>query len=322
VLYVIFARPYRHLSRKTGSIPAVVLTLVCALVVVALPVGGLIALVANQAPDAMRSVQSGAFLERTRALRLGPFAIGPEIAKLSANLASWLPAQLLRFAGNAASAVLNLVIAFFGLYFLLRSGDRAWRAVRDYIPFTAATADELLADFFAMTEAVLVGWVLVAVTQGSVVAAGFAIAQLRDPLFWGAVTALGSVIPFVGSGLVWAPTTLILAAQGQYLAALIILVTGAIASSVDNVIRLFVYRRVSNIHPMITLIGVFIGVRYLGLLGLLMGPLAIAYLFELIRLYRQEYGSSHDRERRGGSSTGDDRLLDSPDRPVTGERIL
>jgi len=51
-----------------------------------------------------------------------------------------------------------------------------------------------------------------------------------------------------------------------------------------------VYKRVSNIHPMITLVGAFAGVRYFGLLGLLLGPLAIAYLFELLRFYREEYG--------------------------------
>jgi predicted PurR-regulated permease PerM len=66
---------------------------------------------------------------------------------------------------------------------------------------------------------------------------------------------------------------------------------GGIASNIDNLIRPLVYRRVSNIHPMITLIGAFAGVRYFGLLGLLLGPLGIAYLFELLHFYRQEYGT-------------------------------
>ena len=70
-----------------------------------------------------------------------------------------------------------------------------------------------------------------------------------------------------------------------------LIIGGGIASNVDNVIRPLVYRRVSNIHPMITLVGAFAGVRYFGLLGLLLGPLAIAYLFELLRFYREEYGT-------------------------------
>jgi predicted PurR-regulated permease PerM len=72
------------------------------------------------------------------------------------------------------------------------------------------------------------------------------------------------------------------------------LVIGAgIASNVDNLIRPIVYWRVSNIHPMITLVGAFAGVRYFGVLGILLGPLAIAYLFELLRAYRQEHAQEY-----------------------------
>jgi predicted PurR-regulated permease PerM len=92
------------------------------------------------------------------------------------------------------------------------------------------------------------------------------------------------------------PATLVLLAQRQYGSAVLMLVVGAgIASNIDNLIRPFVYRRVSNIHPMITLVGAFAGVRYFGLLGLLLGPLAIAYLFELLHFYREEYVTPQTR---------------------------
>jgi predicted PurR-regulated permease PerM len=306
VLYAIFVRPYTKLAGRIGSGFASILALIAAVVVVALPLASLAALVIHEAPDALASVQSESLLQRARGFRLGPFAVGLQLVKVGESLASWLPAQLLRFAGSAASAALNVVIALFGLYFMLRSGGRMWRAVRDYIPFSTETTDELRARFFAMTEAVLVGWLLVAIMQGAVVALGFVLARLPDPIFWGAVTALSSVIPVVGSGLVWAPTTIVLAVQGRYAAALIMLGTGAVAGSVDNVIRLFVYRRVSNIHPMITLVGVFIGIRYFGVLGLLIGPLAIAYLFELLRAYRRDYGGG--REEAATISTRSSRV--------------
>jgi predicted PurR-regulated permease PerM len=101
------------------------------------------------------------------------------------------------------------------------------------------------------------------------------------------------VLPVLGSGLVWLPATLILVARGRYGGALVLLVIGAgIASNIDNIVRPLIYKRVSNIHPMITLVGAFAGVRYFGLLGILLGPLAIAYLFELLQAYREEYGVS------------------------------
>ena len=67
-----------------------------------------------------------------------------------------------------------------------------------------------------------------------------------------------------------------------------------IAGNVDSLIRPLIYKRISNIHPMITLVGAFAGVRYFGLLGLILGPLGIAYLFELLRFYREEYGEANE----------------------------
>jgi predicted PurR-regulated permease PerM len=71
----------------------------------------------------------------------------------------------------------------------------------------------------------------------------------------------------------------------------VMLVVGwLLASNIDNLIRPLVYRKVSNIHPMVTLVGAFAGIKYFGLPGLLLGPLAIAYFFELMRFYQLEYG--------------------------------
>jgi predicted PurR-regulated permease PerM len=96
----------------------------------------------------------------------------------------------------------------------------------------------------------------------------------------------------LGTSLVWLPAVLVLLVQDRYGAAVTMLVVGAgIASNIDNLIRPLVYRRVSHIHPMITLVGAFAGVKYFGLLGVLLGPLAIAYLFALLQFYREEYGA-------------------------------
>jgi hypothetical protein len=73
--------------------------------------------------------------------------------------------------------------------------------------------------------------------------------------------------------------------------AMLLVIGAGVAGNIDNIIRPLVYRRVGNLHPMITLVGAFLGVRYLGILGMLFGPLFIAYLFELVHFYREEYES-------------------------------
>lgn len=290
VLYVIFLDPYRRLAKWLKPGIAASAILIAALLVIALPLTWLIGIVIDQAPDALRRVQGSGVLARVAALRIGNMPVGAELAKASGDLLSWLSTQLVAFVGGATSAALNLVISFFGFYYMLRSGPQMWAAARSYIPFSARTADALKDRFFGVTQATLLGTALIAVLQGTLVGTGFWIVDLPNPLFWGTVTAFASILPVLGSGLVWLPAVLILAGQGRYPSAVIMLIIGAgIASNVDNVIRPLVYRRVSNIHPMITLVGAFAGVRYFGLLGLLLGPLAIAYLFELLRFYREEY---------------------------------
>jgi predicted PurR-regulated permease PerM len=295
VLYVIFVRLHRRLERVMKPGFAAAITLVAALLIIALPLMWLAGVVIDQAPQAMRIVDSSALFARVGELRLGDVQVGAELAKASGTIISWLSARAFSVVGSATSALLNLVIAFFGLYYMLRSGRQMWAVMRSYIPFSSHTADALRDRFFSVTEATLLGTGLVAVIQGSIVGVGFLLVDLPNPLFWGTVTAFASILPVLGSALVWLPAVLVLLADNRYgAAAVMAVVGGVVASNLDNLIRPLVYRRVSNIHPMITLIGAFAGVRWFGLLGLLLGPLAIAYFFELLHFYREEYGVHAD----------------------------
>ena len=278
---------------KPGLAAALILTI--ALVLIALPLGWLIGIVIAQAPDALRRLQSSAVVAAISQLTVAGVDVGEELAKTTGTIASWLSTKLFSFLGSATSAILNLVIAFFGLYYMLRSEGTSWTTIRSYIPFSESTADALRDRFYNVTQATLLGTVLIAVIQGTLVGTGFYIVDLPNPFFWGTATAFASILPVLGTALVWGPAVLVLLVQNRYGAAVIMLVIGAgIASNIDNLIRPLVYRRVSNIHPMITLVGAFAGVKYFGLLGVLLGPLAIAYLFELLRFYREEYGSGVD----------------------------
>lgn len=303
VLYVLCVGPFKTMERVMPASLASLLTLVGAVIVIALPLVWLVSLVIAQAPDVLRGAQDSPFLDRISNLRIGKYDVGAEIARASGTVVSWLSAQAINFVGGAASASINLVIAFFGLYYMLHSSPQLWVGFRDYVPFSPATAEALRVHFYSVTRATLLGTALTAAAQGTLVGASFWLVGLPSAAFWGTVTAFVSVLPILGSGLVWIPGVVALAVQQRYGAALVVFVVGGVAASnVDNLIRPWVYRRVSNIHPMITLVGAFAGVRYFGIPGLLLGPLGIAYFFELLRFFRQEYGAPD--EKNGESSGG------------------
>src|SRR5207249_3627563 len=156
--------------------------------------------------------------------------------------------------------------------------------------FSAKNAEILRNRFRDVTFSTLIGTGVTALVQGTLVGLAFWALGLSNALFWGVVTVIVAILPVVGSGLVWGPAAIALAVEGRLGAAIALTAWGIVlVGNVDNVIRPYVFRRWAQIHPFVTVIGAFAGIQYFGLLGLLIGPLAISYFFELIRMYRAEY---------------------------------
>ncbi len=291
ILYVIGAPMHKRLARVVGTHGAAAIVLVLLGVVIIIPGAWLINLVIVQAPIMLANIQKSTFLERLSALRIEGVDLGAQIASASGTLVSWISGHAIGFFGSATRSVLNLVIAFFALYYLLISADTAWRWVASFLPFSSESNEQLRLRFKSITEAMLVGTALTAVLQGALIGFGFWVVGLPNAVFWGVITAFTSILPVLGSALVWLPGVVVLLVQQRFGAAIALLIIGALfASNLDNVVRPVVYRRVSDVHPLTTLVGAFAGVSLFGLVGLLLGPLAITYFFELIDIYEQEYG--------------------------------
>ena len=292
VLDVVSAPVYRRVAPRVGRRWGALLVTVGVAIVLVVPVALLTFSALSEAPGAFqRAVQSDAFA-RLATLRIGPIDVGDQLRSAGQLIAGWVSRQALAVVGSVTRGLLNFFIASVGLYYLLRSGDGVWAHVRPFIPFSAHGAEVLRERFTRVTEATILGILATGLAQGSIVGLGFWGVGLSNPIVWGGVTAVVSMLPILGSSLVWAPGVIVLVAEQRYVAALVLGIIGFVfASNVDNAIRPLVYRRVSGIHPMTTLIGAFAGVELMGLIGLLLGPLAIAYFFELVEMYEAEYGT-------------------------------
>jgi predicted PurR-regulated permease PerM len=298
VLYVVFAPMHKALVRQLNPALAAGITVFFALTIIVVPGGLLIGLIAAEAQDMAAGVIDSPLLDRIRELRVGPYDIGDQLRQIGSRVVSFVGASLLNLVGTATRLALQLTVAFFGLFYLLIDPERAWLTVRPFIPFSSENADRLRQRFKDVAASTLIGTFATAVVQGVAVGLAFEAAGLPNALFWGVVTVLVAILPVVGSGLVWGPGALALALERRYGWAIALALWGiAVVGNIDNVIRPVVFRRWARIHPFITVIGAFAGLRYFGLLGLLIGPLAISYFFELIRMYRQEYlGEPIDQE--------------------------
>jgi len=296
VLYVISAPMYRRMAARTGAGPAAVGISVSALVLVLVPAVWLTVTALGSVPDALGQVGRSTTFAHLQELRVGQWEIGAQLARIGEVVFGWISREAFAVLGGITRAVINLVIAVIGLYYLLRSRDAGWSYVRPIIPFSDAGAEALRSRFTSVTRAAVLGILATALTQGSTLALGFWIVGLPNVLVWGVVTGLVSILPILGSALVWIPGVLVLTANGRYGAAGVLLAIGlVVVSNVDNVVRPLVYRHVSGLHPLVTLVGAFAGVRLLGLAGLLLGPLAISFFFETLRIYGEEYAAAAPR---------------------------
>jgi predicted PurR-regulated permease PerM len=290
VLYVVFEPVHRWLTRRMSSRLSAAIVVVLALFLIVVPGVSFAGLIVAQAQEIAGGVVQSPLLGRLAQLHVRNFDIGAQLADLGGKLVAWIGTSAFGLIGTATRLALNLTISLFGLYYLLLRPGETWTAVRPYIPFSAENAELLRQRFRNVTVSTVVGTGLVAAFQGAMVGLGFWAAGLSNALFWGVVTVVLAILPVVGSALVWGPGVIALAIGGQYGWAIALALWGILAvGNVDYIVRPIVFRRWANIHPIVTLLGALAGVPYFGILGLLIGPLALSYFFELIGMYRAEY---------------------------------
>ena len=204
-----------------------------------------------------------------------------------------------RLAGNlpllltgTANFLTNLILMFFVLYYMLVHGSEMEKYLNDFIPLKEKNRAMLSKETNIMIRANAIGIPLLALIQGFVGALGYAIFGVGEFTLWGFLTGVASLIPIVGTGLIWVPLTVYLFAidhiwQGVGLA----IYSLVILTNIDYVARITVLRKIGNVHPIITIFGVIIGLSMFGFLGLVFGPLLISYFIVLIRIYRNEFNA-------------------------------
>jgi predicted PurR-regulated permease PerM len=290
VLYVIFHPLHAWLARRMGPRVAAGFVVLIALFLIVVPGLSFAGLIVSQAQEIAGGVVTSPLLGRISQFHIKNVEIGPQLADLGSKLVSWIGTSAFGLIGTATRLALNLVIALFGLFYLLLRPGEIWQSVLPYIPFSTQNAEVLRQRFRNVTVSTIVGTGVVAAIQGVAVGFGFWFTGLSNALFWGVVTMVFAILPVVGSGLVWGPGAIALALGGRWGAGIGLAIWGVVVvGNVDYVVRPIIFRRWANIHPLVTLVGALAGVPYFGLLGLLIGPLALSYFFELIRMYREEY---------------------------------
>jgi predicted PurR-regulated permease PerM len=193
---------------------------------------------------------------------------------------------------GTANFLTNLLLMFFILYYMLVHGVKMEKFLHDFMPLKETNRKILSTETNIMIRANAIGIPLLAIIQGFVATLGFWIFGVSDFGIWGFLAGVASLIPIVGTGLVWVPLTVYLLSinhiwQGVGLGVYSLVVL----TNIDYIARITVLRRIGDVHPVITILGVIIGLSMFGFLGLVFGPLLLSYFILLIRIYRNEFNA-------------------------------
>jgi len=190
---------------------------------------------------------------------------------------------------GAGGVVFGFFVIFITMFFLLRDGSDILEFIAQMNLLPTAYSSAVLSRFRDISFATFYGTLLTAAVQGVVGGLILWILGIESPVFWGAVVSLFSLVPIVGTFIVWIPMSAYLFLVGQTTKGILVLALGGlIVASIDNVLKPIIIKGRTDMHPLLIFLSVLGGIQVFGFLGVLLGPLTIAVFLAFLNLYRLE----------------------------------
>ena len=280
---------------------ASLLTVLGLLLLIVVPFGAFLALVLTQAGEVtelagpwirQQSMRWPELTARLEGLPLvgqllpEPGAVAARASEFFTGVGSFLIDMLRAATTGTMNGVLQLFIMLYALYFFLLDGPAILGRILYLTPLNESDERKLIDRFVSVTRATIKGSILVGLIQGALAGAAFFSLRLPGAAFWSTVMAVLSVIPVLGSGIVWAPAAVILVSTGRVAAGIGLAVWGfVIVSTVDNFLRPRLVGHDTKMHDLLVLLSTFGGLAMFGLVGFIVGPIVAALFVTAWSLY-------------------------------------
>lgn len=188
---------------------------------------------------------------------------------------------------NIISAAINFIFMFFTIFFLLKDAPGFFSRTMDYLPFNERQKNRLATQVKDMIVSTVYGGVAVAVIQGILGGIAFYFAGITSPVIWGIAMSIMSFVPFLGSFSIWGPNSLYLMIQGNYIEGVGLFLFGVfVISMVDNILKPLIIGTRTKMPTILIFFSVLGGIKFLGLIGLIMGPLILAVFLSVFEIFR------------------------------------
>jgi len=212
------------------------------------------------------------------------------LAALQNKLTGFIPS----FLNTTALVLSNVAMLLFVYFFMLTGGEQLEKSLINFLPLRDENIDILAKETINMVRANAIGIPLISFVQGVFAILGYWMFGVNEFVLWGFLTGVFAFFPIIGTTIIWLPIVIFLfskgdTANGIWLTIWSLMVTG----NVDYLARVTLMRKLGNVHPVITVLGVIVGLSLFGFWGFIFGPLLISYFLLLFKIYASEFGSLH-----------------------------
>lgn len=202
--------------------------------------------------------------------------------------ASYLAGRLTGLVRNLVTFFVDLFLMLFALFFMFRDGHEVLRGVRHLLPFDSDIQTEMLEESRELIFASVAVALVIAAMQGALGGLAFTLVGIASPLFWAVLIAFFSLVPVVGSALIWVPAAFWIGLNGHWgKAVVIVAICGGVAGVADNIVRPVLLRNRTRLNELLLFVSVLGGIEVFGLLGIVAGPTIMAAAMGVFRVYME-----------------------------------
>ena len=301
ILVTFFYPMHKRIAKRLSSVQASVISTVAVTILLIAPAMLVTTLFVREAVSISRGVQHS-FVEQHAPIIAKSWSwIAKHVPGIDPNAdifdtleqgiekeAGYLAERIGTILKNIAAFIFDLFVMIFAMFYFFRDAGKILGAVRSIMPFDAQHQDAMIIQVQELISASVITSLAIAAIQGALGGVGFSLVGLPAPVFWGVLMAFFSLIPIVGSGLIFVPASLWLGFTGHWgRAVLLLAICAGVSTALDNVLRPLLLGGRTELSGLVIFISVVGGVGLFGMLGLVLGPILIAMAAGVLSVYRE-----------------------------------
>lgn len=279
---------------KSKNISAFLICVLLAAIII-VPIWFLTPILINQAIQFYMAIQQIDFMTPLKKIFPSLFAsetfskqAGSAIYTFISKATSSIMDVFADFIRNFPKLCLQLTIVMFTFFFALRDQDKLLDYVKSLLPFSKDVEKKLFDSSREITFSVIYGQIILGIVQGLLCGVAFFIFKVPNPLFLTILACIAGIFPAIATAIIWIPTAIYLFVAGNIFPAFGIIIFGLASGFVENFVKPIIISKRTKLHSAIVLVGMIGGLFFFGLIGLILGPLILAYLFIVLEIYRDK----------------------------------